>query len=95
MLPSVEPVTLNLYLYYDGKNQENLDEFFEIDRNSYQEDVIIYGNEESGQTDYVEYRPKADLYMFFTTEDHCNEYKSHRPLEILAKIGWYFILFQK
>lgn len=84
VLPSFERVTLNLYLYYDGKDEKSLDTFFGIDKDPHQEVLI------DDTDDYVEYRPKAELYMFFTTESHCNEYKAHRPLEIIGKIGLYF-----
>lgn len=87
ILPSEEPVTLNLYLYYDGKNQDKLDTFFEINENKKDDSVIMIDeNEESGDPEYEEFRPKADLYMYFTTQSHCNEYKSHRPLEIIEKL---------
>ena len=82
VLPSTEPVTLNLYLYYDGKHQEKLDEFFEIEKN----------NRDSLSAEYENYHVKADLYMYLTTEHECNEYNSHRPLEIIEKIGLYLIL---
>lgn len=89
ILPSVEPITLNLYLYYDGKNQEKLDTFFELNKESNEENsvIIIDDNEMSGDKEYEQFTPKADLYMYFTTETHCNEYKSHRPLEVTEKIG--------
>ncbi len=88
VLPSVEPVTLNLYLYYDGKHQEKLDEFFEINEDN-EEFPLFDSNGQFGVPDYEVYRPKADLYMYFTTEQHCNEYKPHRPLEVIEKIGQY------
>lgn len=85
ILPSEEKTTLNLYLYYDGNNQQKLDAFFQINSNQKEDAVSIM---DENNIKYEEFTvPKADLYMYFTTEVHCNEYKSHRPLEIIEKLG--------
>ena len=64
-----------------------MDEFFEISSIGVSEPsmTILNDNEE-----IEEYRPKVDLYMYFTTAVHCNEYKSHRPLNIIEKMGNFF-----
>lgn len=87
ILPASEPTTLNLYMYYDGKNQQGLDSFFQIDKKKDEDIYIIDEDDYSNGAKYEGFKPKADLYMYFTTELHCNEYKSHRPLEIVEKLG--------
>lgn len=87
ILPASEPITLNLYMYYDGTNQQGLDSFFQIDAKTNENAYIVDENDYSDGAQYEVFKPKADLYMYFTTELHCNEYKSHRPLEIVEKLG--------
>lgn len=90
ILPAMVPINLNLYLYYDGNNQQRMDSFFQINSKQKDDSVIIIDNDDDSQdVEYkqIEYQPKAELYMYFTTETHCNEYKSHRPLEIVEKLG--------
>ncbi len=85
ILPSDVPLNLNLYIYYDGKNEQKIDEFFDINKNK--ENTGSSYEVQNEDEDYQVYSPKAHVYMYFTTANQCNEVKSHRPLEITEKIG--------
>ena len=99
ILPSEIPLTLNLYLYYDGIDERRLNSFFHSSNkpNEVKQQIQITNSSQLKKETLPiaqKYKssnhpaPKALLYMYFTENDHeCLESKNHQPLEIVEKIS--------
>ena len=93
ILPADVDITINLYLYYDGNDQRRMNSFLEIADNVKSKKQPPNNDQELEyyDEDYVDETQspsKSIIYMFFTLEpENCQEYKSHRPLEIVEKIA--------
>lgn len=78
ILPSDEPLSLYLYLYYDGLDETKMRPFLKPGILSPNSSVT-----ESGNT-----AASASLYLFFTPEDHCKDYlnRNYWQFEIVERI---------
>lgn len=93
ILPADEPITLNLYLYYDGTDEKKLNVYFhssnkQTHSGSNQSAQSLLAPSRSKSPSQHQSEARALLYMYFTTNDlTCKELSNHQPLEIVEKLA--------
>ena len=87
LLPSGEPLTLSLYLYYKGADERLMNLFFTTTTTAITNELSI--NNSTSPQQQQQYSSKLMLYMFFTPEQHCRDFTKRNSwaIEITDKLA--------